>query len=67
VISYSEVARAIEQTPVKICLFMYGEHREIVEVSDRISAADLRRRASMEFARRVLTVPEVFSVREWQW
>jgi hypothetical protein len=43
---------------------MYGEQRQVIEVSDRISREDLRRRVSQEFAGRAFTVEERYPVRD---
>jgi hypothetical protein len=61
---FQAASSAIEQTPVRVRLFMYGEQRQVIEVSDRISQADLRKCASHEFAGRALTIPEVFPVND---
>jgi hypothetical protein len=57
--------RAYETTPVNVALYLYGTKRGDIEASDRIAKLDLRRRASREFAWRVLTLPAEYPVREW--
>jgi hypothetical protein len=62
--AYVTAAQAVEHTMVRVRLFMDWAPHQVIDVPDNMISPDLRRRASQEFAGRVLTVPDGFPLKD---